>query len=107
MKEDLEIDVSELRLDGFFSCTACPVQAEGTIAEFPFYFRARHDKWTFAIALDSDGDAVGIESSEQGFFRKASYGHGPHDAGYMPLDEARQIIARCVEEFWRENSSQG
>ena len=28
----------------------CPVQAWGTLLGFPFYFRARHAHWSFAVA---------------------------------------------------------
>jgi len=97
-----QISIPEVNLVGVFSCLASPVQAEGTIDEHPFYFRSRHDAWTFAVASDEKGDPVEIYSSSQGFFREANYGDDQFSASYMPLNDAREIIARCAKEFVEE-----
>ncbi|MCI0456555.1 MAG: hypothetical protein L0Z62_06200 [Gemmataceae bacterium] len=71
-----------------------PVQALGTVLGREFYFRARHDCWSFEVADDqgrfpSDGGGV------VGFTRE-----GHHDsASYMPLDEACRIIEKCIQEL--------
>jgi hypothetical protein len=101
MREESNIDIPAYNLVGVFSCAACPVQAEGTIEKFPFYFRARHRTWSFSVALDERRDAVDVQSSDQGFYREASYGDDESSASYMPLSEARKIIERCTEEFLR------
>lgn len=82
---------------------SCPVQASGTIDGKEFFFWSRYQVWTFAVAVDAGIDPVDInETSDQGFYLEESYGEGPYDAGYMPIEEAKEIIHRCVEEF--ENS---
>ena len=43
-----------------------PVQAEGTINGHLFYFRARHDEWTFSISESSRIDPVDIQTIEYG-----------------------------------------
>ncbi len=75
----------------------CPVQAYGTVDGQPFYFRARWDEWSFAIA-EMDGDPVLINSPSDGFYREGKFGSGM-DAGYMPPATAREIIERCAVEF--------
>src|SRR5204863_6009634 len=44
-----EIRVPELHLAGTFTCMAAPVQAEGSISDHAFYFRARGQEWSFGI----------------------------------------------------------
>ena len=84
-------------LDYTFTCTASPVQAEGTINGKAFYFRSRHEHWTFAVSEDSNINPIDIESSEQGFFIEKQYGNKSYDASYMPLDEAKRIIENCAK----------
>src|SRR5262249_38051914 len=74
MAEDNAIHALDIRLQGAFTCTAAPVQAEGKIGEHAFYFRARHDSWSFAVALRSDVDPAHINFRHQGFIREGSYG---------------------------------
>jgi hypothetical protein len=96
---ELTIEAPELQLDGVFTCVAAPVQAEGTVASKSFYFRSRHDAWSFAIALTANVDPVDIDRPEKGFLRQANYGVGSSDASYMPLEDARRIIIDCAREF--------
>ncbi len=83
-----------------------PVQAEGTVRGYPFYFRARWDHWTFSISEKEDIDPVDVDSAVAdaglGFYREGRYGTGPYDASYMPEEEARRIIRTCVQEYLRE-----
>ena len=62
----------------------CPVQAEGTIDGKPFYFRARGRRWSLGIG----GEPVGSPEWEV----SKQWGDGPYDAGYMPLQDAIDII---------------
>ncbi len=82
---------------------AAPVQAEGTVAGHPFYFRARHEHWSFAISEDSSVDPVDIQTREagdkHGFFREASYGTEPFAASYLPAIEAEAIIRQCATDY--------
>ena len=76
---------------------AAPVQYEGAINGFSFYFRARHQEWFFGVGatLDAAIDA----DSEGGFFREGKWGHGPHEASYMPFSVAERIIQKCAMEY--------
>lgn len=79
----------------------CPVQAEGTIAGKPFYFRARGERWTMSIGEDP----VGIHDTEgPGWYCECSYGAWP-DAGWMPEGEARRLIEWCAEEYQRQTKA--
>ena len=92
-----------------FTCTAAPVQAEGTISGKPFYFRARHKHWSFAVSENPSVDPADIQASEQGsahgFFVEEKYGEEPFAASHMPLEEAERIIGRCAEMYLRNKSS--
>ena len=91
-----------------FTCTAAPVQAEGTILGKPFYFRARYKHWSFAVSDTPSVAPVDIQTTEQGsahgFFAEEQYGEGPFAASYMPLEEAERIIGRCAEVYVRKKS---
>ncbi|HZT61078.1 MAG TPA: hypothetical protein VFA21_20905 [Pyrinomonadaceae bacterium] len=92
-----------------FTLTAAPVEAEGTIGGHPFYFRARHERWTFSVSEDADVDPVDIDSPEEGaahgFFAAEKYGRSKSSAAsYMPLDEAERIIERCAESYLHAKS---
>ncbi len=93
------IEVPELQLRGSFTCDAAPVQVEGTVAQHAFYFRARHEKWSFSVSLSPEVDPADICFPSQGFFREGPYGSGRFAASYMPLDEARRIVTECVKDF--------
>ena len=86
-----------------------PVQAEGTVAGRPFYFRSRYEHWTFSVSEHDDVSPVEIDSVESGkahgFFRQGQYGTDPFEASYMPEEEARRIIAACAEEYLRERQA--
>jgi len=69
----------------------CPVQAEGTVDGVPFYFRARHQRWQFAIGYDPVGVLLGWA---EGFYRQAPLVH----AGWISVEEAKIIIEACVHE---------
>lgn len=71
----------------------CPVQSEGTVCGIPYYFRSRHENWTFSVGSDPLMDD--IESLN--FWVSGLYRNGdPEQAGYMPNEEALTIINECV-----------
>ena len=84
----------------------CPVQAEGTIAGKPFYFRARGSRWTMGIGDDPVSIPHRVEIGPDGkpvrvadeWFADCTWGKWP-DAGWMPEDEARRLIAWCAAEY--------
>jgi hypothetical protein len=87
-----------------FTCEAAPVQAEGVIDGRPFYFRARHEEWTFSVAEQPGLHPADIDSSEaaagRGFFIGERYGGSrSFAAGHMPLDEARRLIVGCAHAY--------
>lgn len=82
-----------------FTSTSAPVQAEGYINGLPFYFRARWREWTFAVAYRAGDDPVLISNSNEGFFRAGTFGSGPADASYMPIEDAEKILASCILEY--------
>lgn len=73
----------------------CPVQAFGKVLGREFYFRARHDGWSFDVA-DHDGNlpSDGYRDSD-GFYREGEY----PNAGWMPLREAVKIIGHCLRDY--------
>lgn len=76
----------------------CPVQAEGIIGGKPFYFRARGEHWSMEIGYDS-------KSSEPAeWYKEEEWGDGPYDAGWMPEEDAINIIERCATEYLNEMS---
>lgn len=85
---------------------AAPVQAWGTIAGKRFYFRARHDEWTFAVSLHPAVDPVDVQFPGQGFLIEERYGSG-NDASYLPYEQAEAIIRRCATHFRKPVSSEG
>jgi hypothetical protein len=97
-----------------------PVQYVGQCDGQWYYFRARHQRWRMAIASNAEA-ATGATSSmvdrgpdrEVGqqspiqttdaivfFYADGFYGAEPDAAGYMPLEQAEEIIRRCVR-LWR------
>lgn len=98
-----DFENKELNLKGKIQGPA-PVQAEGTVNGFPFYFRARYDTWTFSISENPEVDPVDIQMDEQGkkygFFAEGRVGNEwDYAASYLDDDKARHIIERCVSEY--------
>ena len=69
-----------------FTCHAAPVQAEGSVANHAFDFRARGEEWTFTM-------------EESGWHRSGEVSGGRFAASYLPLDQARALIHRCAREY--------
>ncbi len=85
-----------------------PVQAEGTVAGRPFYFRSRYEHWTFSLSEDDEVSPVEIDSeaagAAHGFFREGRYGTRRFEASYMPVKEARRTIRACAAAYLRERT---
>ncbi len=84
----------------------CPVQADGHVRHipggtpYPFYFRARYQRWQFVVSDDPAGEPVDVLLGKAtGFEREEPWGDEPYSAGYMPHEEAKVIIMRCVVEY--------
>jgi hypothetical protein len=74
----------------------CPVQAEGTINGKRFYFRARGDCWSLEVSPGADGDYLSWPVTPEPWLYEEDYGDGPFDAGWMPQEEAVQMIAKAA-----------
>ena len=78
------------------------MQAEGTIAGNPFYFRARWDEWAFSVAETEEVDAVDMQSmanaEEFGFVATGTTADS-YDASWMDLSEAESIIRKCSVQY--------
>lgn len=69
----------------------CPVQAEGTIDDEPFYFRARGSRWFIGIGGEPD--------DTPDWSRERCYGNTPFAAGWMDLVTARALIYESARLF--------
>lgn len=76
----------------------CPVQGEGTINGERFYFRARGEHWSMAIGVPDEKDPNSIYSGGKWNYDEP-YGNEAFAAGWMPLEEAAQFIAKAAY-FW-------
>jgi hypothetical protein len=104
---EYQINIADLNLSGIIYGSA-PVQAEGTINGFTFYFRAKYDEWTFSISEHSEIDPVDIQLPETGkqfgYFAEGKYGTVfDSKASYMEYDIAKDIIQRCVADYLQGN----
>ena len=82
--------MSELKIDSVWG--HCPVQAEGTIGDQVFYFRARGGAWALHVAA-TEGEIFGTDE----WVYEEDYGEGPYDAGWMEEQEARAFIEKAAE----------
>lgn len=85
------------------TCDAGPVQYEGTIEGKFFYFRARHDEWSFTVA-DTLEEAIDGASEREIFVKEGHYGHEQNPgykalASYMPYEEAEHLIQVCARGY--------
>lgn len=71
----------------------CPVQAEGTIAGKPFYFRARGCRWQFEVE-DECGDPKWVYAER--------YSDDEFAAGWMSEEEARGFIEKAAKMYLKE-----
>jgi len=72
----------------------CPVQAEGTIDGFPFYFRSRWDGWSLCVADKMGGDPL----FDASWMHEEEYpGGGECGAGYATKEECVEFISKCAK----------
>ena len=97
MKEfERDIHNPSLMLTGRITGYA-PVQGAGTVNGHQFYFRARHDEWSFAVSEDPKIDPVDIQlpdvAEQHGFLVEGT----DYNASYLDLSEAQKIIEDCCK----------
>jgi hypothetical protein len=98
-----EFENSELKLKGKIYGSS-PVQAEGTIKGFQFYFRSRHDTWTFSVSENPEIDPVDIQMNNQGkkfgYFAEGHIGkEWEYIASYLDEDKVKDIIQKCSKDY--------
>lgn len=92
----------------------CPVQATGTVAGVPFYFRARHGHWRVEIGPGNtdrmcaaiysaraagetlDGQTAAAVEALGCWTYERPWPGGEFAAGYMTPDDARACLAEAV-----------
>ena len=81
-----------------------PVEYTGKAFYREYYFKARGKCWTMAIAesVDAAVDATGSDDPLEmaDFYSTGRYGEGEFEAGYMPIEQAEEIIRRCIR-LWQ------
>jgi hypothetical protein len=94
------IDLDTLRIDHLGGL--CPVQGGGALNGLPWYFRARHDSWQWAIAAAPHVDPVRVSLGweQAGWATGGAWGEpGGQDAGYMDLADAERLIRESAATF--------
>ena len=86
------LSLPEQQLEGHFTSSSAPVQAEGFVAGIPFYFRARHTSWSFAVASGAQADPVLVSCPTEGFLLTGTVPGGQAAASYLSLQDATAII---------------
>src|SRR3712207_2996748 len=84
-----------------FITTAAPVQAEGTLAGRPFYFRARWDEWTVAVSERPGVDPAELDPApgeDRGWVRAGKFG-GRYEGSHLSAPEADRIIRECAAAY--------
>jgi hypothetical protein len=71
-----------------------PVQGWGTMNEWRWYFRARHESWQLSATRDAVDPVEVEDNSTDHFYVSEPYGYQPSDASYMSMSEARHFIVR-------------
>ncbi len=85
----------------------CPVQANGTLDGYPFYFRARGEHWTMTIANSKDTPMDDLWSGyEEAWHYGEDYGDSQFAAGWMSEDEARAFLQKAAELFMKDKDAQ-
>jgi hypothetical protein len=77
----------------------CPVQAQGTVDGFPFYFRARGEHWTMTISHSKDTPQEDLWSGSEHVWHYGEYYGTWPEAGWMEESEARALIDKAAALF--------
>lgn len=81
-----------------------PVEYAGKAFDREYYFRSRGKRWRMAIAktVDQAVEATGADDPLRAaeFFCTGRYSEDEFAAGYMPLEQAEELIRRCVR-LWK------
>lgn len=75
----------------------CPVQAEGTISGYPFYFRSRGESWSLRVASSPSSDPLDDDAwvvTEDYPLEDEDYEYRHVAAGYATKAECIRFIER-------------
>lgn len=91
--------------DGHWTGPGAPVSAEGTVDGKAWYFRARGEKWYFAVGESSD-DAIRVGwprglGGTTGWLETRRWGRAEFAASWMRPTPARRLIEICIAR-WRQ-----
>ena len=79
----------------------CPVQAEGLLNKWPFYFRARWQGWSFELKprtfTTSFNETTTLRHPFSGCH--GSWGEDEYSAGSMPFETAERLMHACALAF--------
>jgi hypothetical protein len=91
-----------LRMD--YLSGLCPVQSEGFMDGFPFYFRARHNGWSITVTAPDQNPIDAWVNAHLDGVERCLYHNAElfDDAGYMELEVARKFIEREYAKFCAE-----
>lgn len=84
-----------------FTTVAAPMQAEGTIQGTPFYFKARGDRYRFAVSEDQNISPVVMKAGDPGFYTAVDL----PDADCLSFEEAEVVIERLTDQYLRERKT--
>lgn len=75
-----------------FTCKGCPMQAEGKVYDYEWYFRARGGGWTFEVGSKVlETPSIFGCSGDYDDNEKSGFG-----AGWMPIEKCESIIDACL-----------
>ena len=80
---------------------ACPLQGHGHVDAHFWYFRARHDSWSFEVYPTSTEEELPPDE-ELTWDRYGSYAGDAHNAGWMKFSEAWPLIESHIALFRKE-----
>jgi hypothetical protein len=87
---------------------ACPLQGEGTVDGFAWYFRARGSSWSFEVSdsfSEADIDATHYwDRSKNYWCDEGTYGTG-YDASWMPFSVAWNLIESAIATYRASKST--
>lgn len=79
----------------------CPVQAEGTLDDLAFYFRARGEHWQFHVSKDPSHRFV-----NDIFYCDIEWPEGPYMAGWMAPADVLKCLHLGVALYRQQESQQ-
>jgi hypothetical protein len=79
----------------------CPVQADGRIDSYPFYFRSRGSHWSLKILMDKNAEAdyCGWPEDADIWEHREKYSEEEFAAGWIEPEESAEFINKATDLF--------